>query len=336
MKLQIRFFLPVCLFGLLHAQPARPGQRFVVLPDSLVQQLLTPVSPELAAALVKETARLTGEPLDGSLLHSLQVDLDEDPETELLLLLGGVWNSSHFAVIDRQQGQWVLLYLAPAEHNYETLSIQVFSLPEASPLFGHKLLETRGTGIFKEVWLGYRLLEGRVYPCLRVPTRAHIYGWGLNLNQVCLSQFGVEDPAGEFVEVICHYHFFPGSWLEGNLPWEGNDTKVLAKGSAHYLMTWDSVSYQYAPSFNSNDDFNETSLLATEEFGSDSLFIAGFANQIAGGLESGDREQRRLVRAYLDRAAEGAEGVQLLGETSGMKFYGTGGQHGKPRRKKKN
>lgn len=322
--------------ALSHAQPARTGQRFVILPDSLVQQMLSSAPAEQAELLLKEAASLTGEPLHGNLIHSLQANLDKDPEPELLLLLGGVWNSSHFGVIDRQQGQWVLLYLAPAEHNYETLSIQVFSLPETSPLFGHKLLETWGSGVFKEVWLGYRLLEGRVYPCLRVPTRAHIYGWGLNLNQVCLSQFGVEDPAGEFVEVICHYHFFPGAWLEGNLPWEGNEHKVLAKGSAHYLMMWDSLSYQYAPAFNSNDEFNETSLLATEEFGSDSLFLAGFAKQITEGLESGDREQRRLVRAYLDRAAEGAEGVQLLGETSGMKFYGTGGQPGKPRRKKKN
>lgn len=318
MGFRLQSLLPLLLAPVFGS--AQPDLVYYPLPDSFVHALTARPDPG-GSDLTAWFNRLTGDTLEGSYCHALRADLDEDPDTEVLLLLGGSSSYSNFCVIDRQAERWVMIFLAPVAHHYSGLAIQVMSHPVPCRLFGLLMHEERGSGVFRDAWYGFRLIGGKVYPVMRVPHTARILGWGLNLNQICTADLTWQG-WGDRWRVTCQYQFFPGPWLPGSLPWEGSPGRTLISGSGYYELEWDSAAHQYRPAF-SDEAFTRTQWLAFETFGSDSLFLAGFGAQLLEGMETGTRAHRRLVKAYLRQAASGSPGLTQLGETeSGMKFYG--------------
>ncbi|TAE55267.1 MAG: hypothetical protein EAZ89_05785 [Bacteroidetes bacterium] len=329
--------LPLLILLLLtiHAAPAQEGRVHYPLPDSFVNCLRS--ASVAGDTLLNWLNTLTGDSLVGAYTDPLSVNIDKDPDHEILALLGGSANYTHLGVIDRQEGQWVMIFLTPVSHHYESLSVQVMNCPAPERLFYLKLLEQRGSGIFYDSWYGFRLIDGVVYPCLRVQNKAQIYGWGLFLNQETHSKFTCDNDG---IYVDCYYHFFPGAVFPNDLDWEGHPDMSFVRGKGSYRLDWNPISNSYQPVFD-DKSLTETQWRATEEFGADSLFVAGFGDQLDALEAEASARMKRIVRAYrAEVTARGTAeapsgGLVEQGQTaSGLRFYGTAADKQKPRRKR--
>lgn len=266
----------------------------------------------------------------GGILNPMFVNLDNDANDELIGLFGWSEEEPTLAVFKMIGKDWYLLYLEPFYMFYNAPELQVANNFSANKTFYIRWLYERGSGIYCDAYQFYKLIDNKVYPCLALINRAHIFGWGMYLNQMIEMNFKFNSANADELWVTYDYNFFPGAVYESDVPWEGHEEISFVKGDNGISYRWDTTTFTYRPqTYNSPEDLTEEKISCFGAFDNDTLFVKAFDYEIKQTLEKGTSEQKKLLQKYLDivkieqHAVSPTGEMEDKGQVGKLKFYGT-------------
>lgn len=232
-------------------------------------------------------------------LNLLEANLDQNPDTEILLLIGRRPESLTLAVLKQQQGKWMLAGQAPVGTWYYAPELGLFAGGGPSRSFYVRQLEERGTGIFKESYEYYKLIDGKLVKVLRLPIEARLYGWGQALNQHLHVRIQPLAGPDDRIQVTYLYRFFAGSdYLD--LGEDSDEERVFLEGQASLDYLWDAKSQRYLPDFYPDHPLNQIKLESLETYGAPELFVRAFSTEIEARLKQLPPEVAKRLKALLE------------------------------------
>lgn len=270
---------------------------------------------------------------EGGFLNPLFINLDSDKNEELIGLFG--WSEFYpsLAVFKYIDTSWCLIYLEPLYVYYFSPELQVANVYSANKTFYIRCLYERGTGIYRDAYHFYKLINNNVYPCLQQINESRLCGWGLYLNQEVEMNFEFYSAHSDEIKFIYKYNFFPGAVYEKDLSWECHDELSLVSGKDYIYFEWDTIALKYKLRYeedNINDKYlKEQKILCFGTFGNDTIFVKAFESEINQTLENGTEEQKKLLNDYLKIVKKDKKAVSPFGEledkgkVGGLKIYGT-------------
>ncbi len=267
---------------------------------------------------------------DGGFLNSITVNLDNDEQNEIIALIGWSENDPMLTVFKKMGENWYLIFTQTFHDFYSSPELMVANVPSKNKTFYIKWLYERGSGIFRDSYHFYKLIDGKVHHCLEIVNKAHIYGWGLFLNQQIQSRFQFNSYTADELWVVYEYNFFPGAVYNSDAPWDSHIDIPFVKDEKGISYRWDSSTKSYRPNYyKGNGELNDTKIACFGAFGNDSLFVSAFDYEIRQTLEKGTKNQKELLKQYLEsskinKTVPSPTGeIEQRGQTGGLKFYGT-------------
>ena len=269
------------------------------------------------------------DPSYGRVLDPMFVNLDSGTGNELITLLGWDVTSPYLCVFKEKQGSWYLIYMEEIDTFYGSPTLAVANCFSKNKPFYLRRVYDHGSGIYIDGFSFYKLINGKVYRCLDLVNEAHIYGWGLYMNQAITMSFEFSGDSSDELLVNYNYNFFPGAIKKGNCSWCINDNVPLIKGDASAYYKWDDKQLVYKldiPSYqNDVDDLTAAKISCFGAFGNDTLFVSAFNGQIQEVLKTGTKEQKKILNRYLKLVKKNGKAVteemQVTNEVNGTTFY---------------
>lgn len=265
---------------------------------------------------------------EGCVFNPMFVNLDGAANDELICLLGWDQTSPYLTVFKKTKESWYLIYLEGVDTFYDVPAVSVAGGFSKNKIFYFNHVDDHGSGIYAASYSFYKLINGRVYKCLSLLDDAHIYGWGLFMNQAVKTRFEFSG-ARDDINVYYNYNFFPGAVKEGDCPWCSNENIPLVSGDNNIFYEWDDMKkkYKLARQVDNNpDNLTAQKIACFGDFGNDKLFVKAFRQEIDEKLKAGTPEQKKLLKQYLALVAKNGKAVteELEEKTSTgqTKFYG--------------
>lgn len=270
------------------------------------------------------------DPNYGRVFNAMSVDLDGDGNNEVIAFLGWDVDSPSLCVFKQDHGDWYLIYLEDVDTFYSSPTLYVANNFSKNKTFYFRHVDDHGSGVYEDSYSFYKLINNKVYKCLDLVNEAHIYGWGLYMNQEVNMNFELNGDDSDGIWVEYHYNFFPGAVKDGDCSWCANEDISLVKGDNSVDYKWNNKKLVYEldiPSWrNEVDDLTADKVRCFGAFGNDTLFVHAFKGQIDEVLKTGSPQQKRLLKKYLSMVKQDGKAItEELEETTeagGTKFYG--------------
>lgn len=271
------------------------------------------------------------EPRPASSFTPLFVNLDEEPSEELIGVLRYARCKPMLFVVKMIGSSWYLLHHESIFVHNEEPELLVANSPSANKTFYVRALQESGSGIYRDSYRFYKLIDNKVVLCLEVPNEAKIYGWGLYLNQEVNLALRFASTGDDAIETLYKYSFFPGPVLAHDMSWSAHPEIYLVKGegSAFYKWNASTMTYQYETfGSESPDELTKSKIATFGDFGNDSLFVRAYAYEIGEMLHEGTPVAKQLLNAYLTAVKHGRKSTVHLEELeekkamNGTRFYG--------------
>ncbi len=288
----------------------------LIVPDVWIEQVANFDYVSESLPIVEEFERLLGQNSLGDragegYLGQLFVNLDDDQQSELLLIIGWSYYATKFCVFKQIDEQWRLLYIEDVHEHYQEPSFSVANNRSPFKVFYLHQLYERGSGVYKEKYHFFKLINGKVYPCLRVIGKAHLVSWPTLLSETVTSSLAVS--GDDVIYVTYQYRFFPGnelfklghqkisekieqdvSYEVGELP---EEDFIRHEETVYYQ--WNETAFQYE--LNGNDDLLTPCKIARfGDFDNHPLFLEAFGKELEEMKTQGMPEQQFLLNIYLD------------------------------------
>jgi len=266
----------------------------------------------------------------GFVFSSVHVDLDGDGKDELLCLQGWDVDYPYLCLFKQVNGDWYLIYKEDVETFYSSPTLYVANNFTKNKTFYLRRVYDHGSGVYIDGYSFYKLVDNHVYKCLDIINDAHIYGWGLYMNQAVKSGFEFSGDSDDEVSVDYTYNFFPGSIFKTDCSWCAHDDIPLINGEDNVEYIYNSREHKYkldvATYKNSATDLTASKIACFADFGNDSLFVRAFKRHIDTVLKIGTPQQKKILRKYLllvnkDKKAITHE-LEVTTKTGGTTFYG--------------
>jgi hypothetical protein len=270
------------------------------------------------------------DPDNGFIFNSVYVDLDGDGQNELLCLQGGDLYDPFLCVFKQVNNDWYLIYKEEIETFYSSPTLYVANNYSKNKTFYLRQVYDHGSGVYIDGYSFYKLVDNHVYKCLDLINDAHIYGWGLYMNQAVKSGFEFRGDSDDEVSVDYSYNFFPGSIFKTDCPWCAHDDIQLIKGEDNVDYVYNSKKHKYmldlATYKNSATDLTASKITCFANFGNDSLFVKAFKRHIDTVLKIGTPQQKKILRKYLFLVNKNKRAVthelEVTTKAGGTVFYG--------------
>jgi hypothetical protein len=270
------------------------------------------------------------DPGYGRVFNVLAADLDGDTSNELICLLGWDITSPDLCVFKQIQGCWRLIYRERIDTFYGSPTLYVANCFSKNKTFYLRRVNEHGSGIYIDGYSFYKLIDNKVYRCLDLVNDAHIYGWGLYLNQAVKMNFEFSGDQDDAVDVDYVYNFFPGSIYKSDCPWCAHEDIPLIKGDNNVFYEWDNKQHIYKltipPYNNSAEDLTAQKIACFGNFGNDTLFVSAFRDQIDQTLKTGNPRQKKILKKYLALVKRDNKAIAMEQEkktvAGGTSFYG--------------
>jgi hypothetical protein len=263
-----------------------------------------------AKALVSEFARAhpskalpAGTAVDeDAYLRILTANLDEDPETEHLLVIGRDPANTELYVLDRRNQEWVIafeeyFYLLNEEPRIHVLRDGTFYV---------RTLHERGSGVWLFTWRFFKLVDGQVLDALEIVQESSLQLEVADLNQHAKAT--VRQTQGG-ISVTYQYGFSPSQRIlvDLGLRKESEDAEdapevevIAGKESVEYA--WDparrKLSARYVPG-----GLDEAKVRCLMELGEEAHVAAAFRRELQALAKKGSSEQRAVAAWLLAKAA---------------------------------
>ncbi len=264
------------------------------------------------------------------IVNPMFINLDNDLTDELICLVGWSENDPMLCVFKKFSNDWYLIFTEPFYIYYSAPELQVANNYSQNKTFYIRWLYERGSGVYRDSYHFYKLIDGKVYHCLELVNEARIYGWGMYLNQDISMTFKFNNASVDAIWVVYNYNFFPGSVYEKDAPWDAHPDLSFVKGKEGIEYIWNAPTNEYKPSFYGHTDgLTQEKINCFGAFGNDSLFVRAYDYEINHTLQDGNDEQKRLLKEYLDtvqqqgNAISPTGGLEEKGQVGKLKLYGT-------------
>jgi hypothetical protein len=266
----------------------------------------------------------------GRVFCSMSINLDGDTTNELLCLMGWDITSPYLTLFKYEHGNWYLIYLEEIDTFYSSPTLYVANCFSRNKTFYLKRVYDHGSGIYIDGYSFYKLVDNKVYKCLDLVNDAHIYGWGLYMNQAIRLNVEFSGDESDILYADYEYDFFPGAINTKDCSWCANEDIHLIKGEDNVSYNWNANHHSYEldiPKYKNNaDDLTASKIACFGGFGNDTLFVRAFKGQIDEVLKEGMPQQKIILKRYLalvkkDKAAR-TEELEVTTQTGGTTFYG--------------
>ena len=279
----------------------------------------------------------------GRVFDPLFANLDGESDNELICLLGWDVSSPYLCVFKEENGTWYLIYLENFDTFYGAPTLYVANNYSKYKTFYFRHVDDHGSDVFIDSYSFYKLIGNKVYHCLDLLNDAHIYGWGLYMNQSVTSSFEFNGDESDGVLVDYNYDFFPGAIKAGDCSWCANADIPIIKNEGSVSYEWNDTSMTYKLNIMSYehgiDDLTADKIACFGDFGDDTLFVRAFRGQINEVLKTGTLQQKQILTRYLalvkkDKTAT-TEKLVVTTQSGGMTFYGVEKKKTSKKKKKK-
>jgi hypothetical protein len=266
---------------------------------------------------------------EGCVFDPMFINLDGAAVDELICFLGWDDNAPYFTVFKKISGTWYLIYLEEVPTFYELPVVTVAGNFSQNKIFYFRHVDDHGSGVYADSYSFYRLINSTVYKCLNIVNEAHIYGWGLFLNQEVKARFDFSGGNGDYIAVDYDYNFFAGAIDDKDCSWCAHADMPLIKGDDRAFYQWDMGTKTYKLEKPIEDNISHLTarkIACFGDFGNDTLFVRAFRSEINETLKSGTLQQKKIIRRYLamvkqDKKAR-TEELEEKTSAGGTKFYG--------------
>ena len=226
------------------------------------------------------------------------INLDDDSTQELIGTFGYDSRDPTLAVFKLIDNSWYLLYHESFYDSYGDSELKVANSFSSYKLFYINFLYEHGSSIYRDAYRFFKLINNKVYPCLEITKEAHIYGWGLHLNQQDSTSFQIDSTKSDKILVTYNYDFFSG--YDYNIPESNQVNMSFAKGEKTVSYQWDKETLTYRPQLhNLPGEMTSEKITTLARFGDDSLFIKAFAYEIAENLKVASPKEKECLQRYL-------------------------------------
>lgn len=287
------------------------------------------------AALVKPDTLSNPEKGDrdatyNSIFNIIAADLDGDETDELICLQGWDVYLPYLCVFKHVNDNWYLIYMENVNTFYESPTLYVAGNFSKNKTFYLRRVYDHGSGVYIDGYSFYKLSDNRVYKCLDIVNDAHIYGWGLYMNQSVKSSFQFRGHSDDDLSVTYSYNFFPGSINENDCSWCAHEDISLIKGEDNVDYVYNDKAHEYKLDIsgykNTALDLTAEKINCFADFGNDSLFIKAFRRQIDTTLLIGSPTQKKILRKYLALADKNStvmtDKLEVKTRAGNTTFYG--------------
>jgi len=265
----------------------------------------------------------------GRVFNEVFVDLDGKPGDELAGLIGWDVTCPYLTVFKEEEGNWYLIYLEEIDTFYGAPSLSIANCFSPNKTFYLKRVDDHGSGIYIDHYSFYKLVNDKVYHCLDLVNEAHIYGWGLYMNQAVKMNFQFDGDGDDGVLVDYNYNFFPGAIKRGACSWCVSEDIPLIKGDATVYYKWDDKHFIYKLDVQSSqtevDDLTADKIACFGDFGNDTLFVRAFRGQINEVLKTGSLQQKTILKSYLALVKKNKTAItqkmEVTGKAGNTTFY---------------
>jgi len=263
----------------------------------------------------------------GRVFNLLRVDLDGDGKDEILLMQGWDVSYPYLCVFKQIKNSWYLIYF---ENIYQSSSLSVACNYAPNKTFYVRRIYDHGSSIYNDGYSFYKLIDKHVYKCLNIINDAHIYGWGLYLNQEVKSSFEFSGDSDDKLSVDYNYNFFPGSINDKDCSWCAHEDISLIKGDNNVFYDYNVKAHQYQLDIlkynDSSEELTAEKIACFGDFGNDSLFVKAYHRQIDTLLKIGTPIQKKILRKYLqlvDKTKTAlTQKLEFKTKAGGTSFYG--------------
>lgn len=313
------------------------------IPDSWIKKATTyTYSKKPDTALLSEFAKLIKpdtifnphaqhvDPDYGFIFNSVHVDLDGDGNDELLCLQGWDVYYPYLCIFKQVNNNWYLIYMEEIETFYSSPTLYVANNYSKNKTFYLRRVYDHGSGVYIDGYSFYKLINTHVYKCLDIINDAHIYGWGLYMNQAVKSSFEFGGDSDDDLSVDYTYNFFPGSIYKADCSWCAHDDISLIKGEDNVYYSYNAKEHKYKLDItnyeNTAYDLTGEKIACFGNFGNDSLFVKAFRRHIDTTLKIGTSQQKNILRRYLSLVDKNktarTEELEVKTKAGGTIFYG--------------
>ncbi|HVW98007.1 MAG TPA: hypothetical protein VHA56_18700 [Mucilaginibacter sp.] len=284
------------------------------------------IKPDTIAHLKTEHV----DPNYGLIFNSILADLDGDQNSELICLQGWDVYTPNLCVFKQIDKAWYLIYKEEIDTFYNSPTLTIAGNYSSNKTFYLRRVYDHGSGVYIDGYSFYKLENNKVYKCLKIINDAHIYGWGLYLNQSINSDFEFMGDIKDELDVNYSYNFFPGSIYPTDFSWDSHEEIPLISGQDAISYIYDKKAHQYKldiPKYKSGaTDLTAEKIDCFGDFGNDSLFVKAFRRHIDMVLKIGTPIQKKLLNKYLKLAEKNktvhTEILELKKHAGGTSFYG--------------
>lgn len=266
----------------------------------------------------------------GPVFNSIYADLDGDGSNEILCLQGWDVYSPYLCVFKERNNNWYLIYMEEVDTFYSSPTLYIANNYSRNKTFYLRRVYDHGSGVYIDGYSFYKLTDNHVYKCLDIVNDAHIYGWGLYMNQSVKSTFEFSGDSRDDISVNYSYNFFPGSIYQTDCSWCAHEDISLIAGENNVDYIYDNRVHKYKldiPKYNNKaDDLTAEKIACFADFGNDSLFIKAFRSHIDTVLKTGTLTQKKILRKYLSLVDKNKTAkthrLEVKTRVGGTVFYG--------------
>ncbi|TFF36294.1 hypothetical protein [Mucilaginibacter psychrotolerans] len=236
----------------------------------------------------------------------------------------------YLCVFKQVNNDWYLVYKEEINTFYGAPTLYVANNFSKNKTFYLRRVYDHGSGVYIDGYSFYKLVDGKVYKCLDIVNDAHIYGWGLFMNQKVKSSFDFSGDSEDILGVEYTYNFFPGMVYETDCSWCAHEDSPLINGEDNVSYRYDAKVHKYKleiePYKNEATDLTAEKIACFGDFGNDSLFVKAYRSHIDTTIKIGTPLQKRLLRTYLELAKKEktvtTETFEVKTKVGGTTFYG--------------
>lgn len=270
------------------------------------------------------------DPDYGRVFNAVSVDLDSDQQNELLCLQGWGTENPYLCLFKQVDNNWYLIYKEEIDTFYGSPTLYIANNYSKNKTFYLRRVYDHGSDVYIDGYSFYKLTDNHVYKCLDIINDAHIYGWGLYMNQSVKSSFEFMGDSQDNLSVDYIYNFFPGGIYKTDCPWCAHEDLPLINGNDNVDYVYNDKEHKYKldiPDYkNSTTDLTAQKIACFADFGNDSLFVKAFKRHIDTVLKIGTPVQKKVLRKYLSLVSKSktvkTEELEEKTQAGGTSFYG--------------
>lgn len=241
----------------------------------------------------------------GRVLNPMFIDLDGIPGEEMICLIGWDVSSPYLGVFKQINSQWYLLYLENIWVFNAGTELSVANNFAANKVFYCRHLYATGTCIYNDGYTFYKLINNRVYPCLKLANKINSCGWSSYPNQDVQTTFYFRGDDADEIGVDYVYNFSYTPKLRREAP-ENEDDSII-KGEDYVTYIWDAKSLSYKlniPHFKKGPEDLTAEKIACFGIFNNTLFVKAFRSEINDILKTGTTRQKIALKEISDNANE--------------------------------